>query len=105
MFECRKSHVIVILITLSIIALILGLGIGLSHRNKKELVTNANNDISPVVTISDKGVETSPETTTTTTNEVFTNSGTFSNAAVASDGKPCAKIGMYVKYYYILTLI
>ena len=93
-FECRKSHVLVILITLSVIALVLGLGFGLSHRNKDEVIAEENLGITQVVTISDELPQTSPKSIERTSEKTISNGGTYSKAAVASDGKPCAKIGV-----------
>ena len=83
-----------ILITLSFLALILGLGFGLSYRNKDEAIAEESIGITHVVTISDKVVQTSPKSNERTSEKTISNGGTYSKAAVASDGKPCAKIGV-----------
>ena len=100
-FDCQKSHVLVIIATVCIFALILGLGIGLSYRNTKDLITDEKIDTIPVVNVSDNVTLTSPKSVILTSSKSVkiesektpSNGGTYLKAAVASDGKPCAKIG------------
>ena len=44
-FDCRRSHALVLFITIAIFALVLGLGIGISYRNKKAVTTDINDSI------------------------------------------------------------
>ena len=83
-----------IVVTLCVLALILGLGFGLTYRNKNEINEGLNNNIDKVVTLSDEVLHTSPKSTLKTSENPTNNGGTYANAAVASDGKPCAKIGV-----------
>ena len=101
-FDCQKSHVLVIIATVCIFALILGLGIGLSYRNTKDLITDEHINIIPIVNVSDNKAETSsksvvptsPKSVKIESDQTTNNGGTYLKAAVASDGKPCAKIGV-----------
>ena len=82
-----------LLLALAIIVLILGLGFGLTSSSQKETKEDGKNDVSGDVTISDKVVDKSPEPPSQSKDPVISNVGTYYKAAVASDGKPCAKIG------------
>ena len=92
-FECRRSHVFILLSTLAIIALILGLGLGLTYRNNKSSQTLINDDIpennTPTSRSDDRITSEPPQ-------KHSSKMGIYARAAVASDGKPCAKIGVYV---------
>ena len=76
---CQKSHVCAFLISSCIIILILGLGLGLSYRKRSENITELNS--------------TATYPGSTLENRHVSYMGTYSSGAVASDGKPCAKIG------------
>ena len=81
---------------MTISAIILGLGFGLGFGNKEETTTVENVGFSDEsVTITNAVPVKEPSETASRKNEDFTSiSGTYSQAAVASDGKPCAKIGV-----------
>jgi hypothetical protein len=84
---------LVLLSALAIIVLILGLGFGLTSSSHQETKEDGKDDVSGDVTISDKVVDQSTQTPPQSKEPVLSNVGTYYKAAVASDGKPCAKIG------------
>ena len=95
-FECRRSHVFILLSTLAIIALILGLGLGLSYRNDKSSKTLIHDDIPENKTPISEADDRIPDFTSEPSQKHSSKMGIYARAAVASDGKPCAKIGVYV---------
>ena len=82
-----------LLSALGIIVLILGLGFGLTSSSQKETTEDGKADVPGNVTISDNVVNKSPQPPPQSKESVLSNVGTYRKAAVASDGKPCAKIG------------
>ena len=92
-FECQKGHILVLLIALAIIALILGLGFGLTSGSDIEPISNGADVVYESPTINYKLVEHTPKSTLLPKDPAPNNLGIYHKAAVASDGKPCAKIG------------
>ena len=74
----------------------LGIGFGLGFGDKEKTTTVVNLGLSDEsITITDRVPDVEPSETASRKNEHFTSiSGTYSQAAVVSDGKPCAKIGV-----------
>ena len=93
-FDCQRSHALVLFITVAIFALVLGLGIGISYRNKKAVTTDINDSIHGIEATTQRRVWSSPKQIPRKKSLLPSHSGTYSRAAVASDGRPCAKIGV-----------
>ena len=93
-FDCQRSHALVLFITVAIFALVLGLGVGISYRNKKAVTTDVNYSIPGIEATTQHLVWPSPKQIPRKKSLPPTHSGTYSRAAVASDGRPCAKIGV-----------
>ena len=93
-FDFQRSHALVLLITVAIFALVLGLGVGISYRNKKAVTTDVNYSIPSIEATTPRRVWTSIKQIPQKKHLPPSHSGTYLRAAVASDGRPCAKIGV-----------
>ena len=93
-FDCQRSHALVLFITVAIFALVLGLGIGISYRNKKAVNTDVKYSIPVIEATTQHVVWPSQKQIPPKKSLLPSHSGTYSRAAVASDGRPCAKIGV-----------
>ena len=93
-FDCQRSHALVLFITVAIFALVLGLGIGISYRNKKAVTTDVNHSIPGIEATTQHLVWPSQKQIPQKKHLPPSHSGTYLRAAVASDGRPCAKIGV-----------
>ena len=79
--EARRKHVIIVVIAISICVLTIGLVLGLGTRKVAE---NNSPEIKPEQGI---GEETKPPPSVSVL-------GNYTRAAVATDGEPCAQIGV-----------
>ena len=93
-FDCQRSHALVLFITVAIFALVLGLGIGISYRNKKAVTTDVNHSVPGIEATTQHLIWPSQKQIPRKKSLRPSHSGTYSRAAVASDGRPCAKIGV-----------
>ena len=80
---------------LAIILLILGLGFGLTSSSQEGATDDGKDNVSGNATIGDKITDKSPQPPHHSQSQkpVLSSMGIYYKAAVASDGKPCAKIG------------